>query len=444
MQTLEWDTLDARGRKAALTRPQFQSRPELLRVAQEVIDAVRRDGDKALRAYTERFDGVALEALTVPREEFIEAHQGLTVAQLAALERAIANVERFHRAQIPQPITVETETGVRCEEVIRPLQSVGLYVPAGTAPLPSTVIMLAVPARLAQVPQRILCTPPRPDGRAHPAVLAAALLTGIETVIKVGGAHAIAALGFGSESIPKVDKIFGPGNGFVTAAKQLVACDPEGAACDLPAGPSEVMVIADETARVEFVAADLLAQLEHDGYAQAILVTDSRRIAEKVSEEMSRQVACLKRANILSRSIASARCILVADLPTAVSVANDHAPEHLILELHEPRAWLSKIHNAGSIFLGSWSPETLGDYCSGTNHVLPTYGYARALSGLSVRDFVKTISVQEVTPQGLRAVGPSAITLAELEGLDAHASAVACRLKALEADGLGPPAGAHR
>jgi histidinol dehydrogenase len=432
MQTLEWNALDKRGRKAALTRPQFQSRPEFLRVAQEVIEGVRREGDKALRSYTERFDATTLDALAVAPEELIHAQRALSPTQLRALERAIANVERFHQAQMPQAIVVETEAGVRCEELVRPIQAVGLYVPAGTAALPSTMIMLGVPARLAGVPRRVLCTPPSRDGRAHPAVLAAAHLVGIDTVFTVGGAHAIAAMAYGTESIPKVDKIFGPGNGFVTAAKQLAAADPEGAACDLPAGPSEVMVIADETARVEFIAADLLAQAEHDAYAQAILVTNSRKLAEKISGEMTRQVARLKRANILSCSIESARCILVPDLPTAVSVANDYAPEHLILEVCEPRQWLAEIHNAGSIFLGSWSPETLGDYCSGTNHVLPTYGYARALSGLSVRDFLKTITVQEVTSAGLRSLGPTAITLAELEGLDAHANAVARRLTALQ------------
>jgi histidinol dehydrogenase len=433
MQILDWNSLSVRGRRDALTRLQFQSRSEVLRAVQEVIDAVRRDGDKALIHYTERFDAVRLESLAVTPAEFSAARGELTVAQLTALERAIANVERFHAAQIALPISVETEPGIRCEEVIRPLSRAGLYVPAGTAPLPSTAIMLAVPARIAGVRERVLCTPPGRDGRASAAVLAAAQLCGIETVFKVGGAQAIAALAYGTENIPKVDKVFGPGNGFVTAAKQLVSLDPEGAACDLPAGPSEVMVIADETARAEFVAADLLAQAEHGAYAQAILVTDRRALAEGVALEMSRQVGSLKRVATLSRSIASIRCVLVRSLSAAVSVANQYAPEHLILQVREPRRWLREIHNAGSVFLGSWSPETLGDYCSGTNHVLPTYGYARAASGLSLSDFVKTISVQEVAPDGLRALGPTAITLAQLEGLDAHANAVARRLTALEA-----------
>jgi histidinol dehydrogenase len=262
-------------------------------------------------------------------------------------------------------------------------------------------------------------------------VLVAAQLCGIDTVFKVGGAQAITALAYGTETIPKVDKIFGPGNAWVTAAKQLVANDPLGAACDLPAGPSEVLVVADETARADFVAADLLAQAEHDALAQAILVTDSPALAERVVAEILKQRVVLSREVILTQSLRACRCILVPDLATAMTVANAYAPEHLILEVHEPRRWLSHVQNAGSVFLGNWSPEPLGDYCSGTNHVLPTDGHARTFSGLSVRDFVKTISVQEVSPAGLRSLGPTAITLAQLEGLDAHAQAVVCRLVVL-------------
>jgi histidinol dehydrogenase len=269
-------------------------------------------------------------------------------------------------------------------------------------------------------------------------VLVAAELCGIDTVFKVGGAQAIAALAYGTSSIPKVDKIFGPGNAWVTAAKQLVANDPAGAAGDLPAGPSEVMVIADDTARADFVAADLLAQAEHDGQAQAILVTPSRKLATSVAAAVQTQTQALSRRAILQKSLASSRCIVVPDLDTAIRVANEYAAEHLILEVSEPRGWLPQIHNAGSIFLGAWSPEPMGDYCSGTNHVLPTYGYARAYSGLSVLDFVKGVTVQELTPAGLRSLGPVAITLAQLEGLDAHAKAVACRLAVLEAEARTP------
>src|SRR6185312_10066331 len=317
--------------------------------------------------------------------------------------------ERFHALQMPQSVDLETMSGVRCERVIRPISAVGLYVPAGSAPLPSAVVMLAVPARIAGCPQRVLCTPPNREGGANPAVLVAAELCGVDTVFKVGGAQAIAALAYGTQSIPKADKIYGPGNAWVTAAKQLVANDPAGAACDLPAGPSEVMVIADDSARPEFVAADLLAQAEHDSQTQA-----------------------LSRRSILEKSLAASRCIVVPDTATAVEVANAYAAEHLILEVREPRRWLAQIQNAGSIFLGAWSPEPMGDYCSGTNHVLPTYGYARAYSGLSVHDFVKRITVQELTPAGLRSLGPVAVTLAQLEGLDAHANAVTRRLAVID------------
>jgi len=356
-------------------------------------------------------------------------------------------VQRFHQPQILEPFTLEPEAGVRCEEVIRPIASVGLYVPAGTASLPSSVIMLGVPSRLAGCPTRVLCTPPQAGGLAHPAVLVAAQLCGIDAVFKVGGAQAIAALAYGTDSIPKVDKIFGPGNAWVTAAKQLVANDPAGAACDLPAGPSEVLVLADASARADFAAADLLAQAEHDALAQAMLVTDSRAFAEEVIESLLKQRRDLRRQGILAHSLAACRAILVPDLETGVGIVNAYAPEHLILQVREPRRWLSEIQNAGSVFLGPWSPETLGDYCSGTNHVLPTYGHARALSGLSVRDFTKTISVQEVSPEGLQALGPTAITLAQLEGLDGHANAIARRLSAMEAIESGTmvlPAGACR
>ncbi|MDB6047150.1 MAG: histidinol dehydrogenase [Gammaproteobacteria bacterium] len=438
MRILEWDKLTERERRAALARPSLESRADIGAVALEVINAVRQQGDVALRNYTERFDGVKLDTLAVSRAEFLEARKALSAAQLAALERAIDNVHKFHSAQVPQPFAMETMPGVRCERVIRPIQAVGLYVPAGSAPLPSAVIMLAVPARIAGCPRRVLCTPPTREGRANAAVLVAAELCGIETVFKVGGAQAIAALAYGTSSIPKVDKIFGPGNAWVTAAKQLVANDSAGAACDMPAGPSEVMVIADDTARADFVAADLLAQAEHDAHSQAILVTPSSKLATSVAAAIQTQTQALSRRAILEKSLASSRCIVVPDLDTAIRVANEYAAEHLILEVSEPRSWLPRIHNAGSIFLGAWSPEPMGDYCSGTNHVLPTYGYARAYSGLSVLDFVKGVTVQELTPAGLRSLGPVAVTLAQLEGLDAHANAVACRLAVLEAEARTP------
>jgi histidinol dehydrogenase len=320
--------------------------------------------------------------------------------------------------------------------MIVPLGAVGLYVPAGTAPLPSTAIMLAVPARIAGCPVRVLCTPPRPDGTADPAVLVAARLCGVERVFKLGGAQAVAAMAYGTASVPKVDKIFGPGNSWVTAAKQIVAADADGAALDMPAGPSEVLVVADESARPAFVAADLLAQAEHSEDAQVVLVTTSRAVAEACIAEVERQLEQLPRRAIATRAIAESRVLLVPDLATAMDVSNRYAPEHLILQVAAPRDWLWRVRNAGSVFLGAWTPETMGDYCSGTNHVLPTYGHARAYSGLGVADFVKRVTVQEVTPRGLNDLGRTARTLARLESLDAHANAVSVRLDVIERESL--------
>jgi histidinol dehydrogenase len=413
IRIFDWDSLSAADRGAALARPTQESRAEIAAVAAEVVNAVRQKGDAALYSYTERFDAVRLETLAVSDKEFSQARGFLTSQQHAALETAIANVHRFHSAQLPQPLSLETTPGVRCERIFRAISTVGLYVPAGSAPLPSAVVMLAVPARIAGCPNRILCTPPARNGMANPAVLVAAQLCGITTVFKVGGAQAIAALAYGTE--------------------QLVAADPAGAACDMPAGPSEVMVVADDKARADFVASDLLAQAEHDTQAQAILVTSSRRLAEAVSAEVQKQTQLLSRRAILEKSLAACRCIVVRDIEAAIHVANQYAAEHLILEVEDPRSWLPRIQNAGSVFLGAWSPEPMGDYCSGTNHVLPTYGYARAYSGLSVLDFVKGITVQELSPTGLRNLGPVAVELAKLEGLDAHASAVSRRLDVLEA-----------
>ncbi|HYK25000.1 MAG TPA: histidinol dehydrogenase, partial [Steroidobacteraceae bacterium] len=384
MRILRWDSLDAESRRAALARPAQGARDHVANGVRDIIAAVRREGDAALKRLTERFDGVRIDELAVSRAEIAAARGRLTSAQLAALERAVANVEAFHAAQRLEPFALDVLPGVRCERIVRPISAVGLYVPAGSAPLPSAVVMLAVPARLAGCPQRVLATPPGRDGAAHPAVLVAAGLCGIETVFKVGGAQAIAALAYGTQSVPKVDKIFGPGNAWVTDAKQRVAADPEGAACDLPAGPSEVLVIADDSARPELVASDLLAQAEHDALSQAVLLTPSAALAEAVVGEVERQSGTLSRRAILEHSLAASRAIVVPDLATAMAVSNEYAPEHLILQTREPRRWLAEVRSAGSVFLGQWSPEPLGDYCSGTNHVLPTYGYARAYSGLSV------------------------------------------------------------
>jgi histidinol dehydrogenase len=432
MRILDWNSSSSAQQSAALRRPALADAAQVGAATRDIVERVRRDGDAALFAFTQQFDGVRLEALAVSSQEFAAAEDSITAQQHAAIERAIDNVRRFHAAQISLPLRVETSPGVICERFSVPIRAVGLYVPAGSAPLPSTAIMLAVPAALAHCPVKLMCTAPTRAGSANPAVLVAARLAGIEQIFKVGGAQAIAAMAYGSESIPKCDKVFGPGNAYVTAAKMLVAQHAAGAALDLPAGVSEVMVIADEEAHPDFVAADLLAQAEHSPDAQAILVTTQAALAAAVFAEVKRQSALLSRAAILAESIEAMRLIVVDTLQTAFDIANTYAPEHLILEIREARSWLHKISAAGAVFLGHWSPESVGDYCSGPNHTLPTYGYARAYSGLSLEDFQRRITVQEVSPSGLQGLGPTASILAGLEGLDAHAAAVSIRLEALQ------------
>ena len=432
IRILNWSSLSPAERRQALRRPVQQDTAALQDRVREIVRDVRERGDLALLELTRRFDGVALQSIEVGTAEFAAAETAINAEQRQAIDRAIANVRRFHEAQIGAPLCVETAPGVVCERQFRPIDAVGLYVPAGVAPLPSAAIMLAVPARIAGCPRRIMCTPPRRDGTADPAVLTIANLCGVRRVFKLGGAQAIAALAYGTESVPKVDKIFGPGNAWVTAAKLQVANDPDGAALDLPAGPSEVLVVADATARAEFVAADLLAQAEHSADAQVLFVTTSGALAEATAAEVEAQMRRLSRVETVRKSIEHARLFVVDTLDEAIELSNAYAPEHLILQMANAREWLPKVRNAGSVFLGAWSPETMGDYCSGTNHVLPTYGFAKAYSGLSLHDFLKRMTVQELTPDGLRELGPTAITLAALEGLDAHANAVRVRLAELE------------
>jgi histidinol dehydrogenase len=429
---LNWSLLSADERRQALRRPLQQDTAALHDRVREIIRDVRERGDAALLEFTRRYDGVSLESIEVTTAEFAAAETALNSEQRQAVDRAIANVRRFHEAQISAPLRVETSPGVVCERQFRPIDAVGLYVPAGVAPLPSAAIMLAVPSRIAGCPTRIICTPPRRDGTADPAVLTIANLCGVRRVFKLGGAQAIAAMAYGTASVPKVDKIFGPGNAWVTAAKLQVANDAAGAALDLPAGPSEVLVIADSTASAEFVAADLLAQAEHSADAQAVFVTTSAALAEATAAEIESQMRKLERIDTLRESISHARLIVVDTIDAAIEISNAYAPEHLILQVANAREWLPKVRNAGSVFLGAWTPETMGDYCSGTNHVLPTYGFAKAYSGLSLHDFLKRMTVQELTSDGLRELGPTAITLAALEGLDAHANAVRVRLTQLK------------
>ena len=348
-----------------------------------------------------------------------------------AIRDARGRIEKFHQALMPVPVCVETASGVVCERVYRPIEPIGLYVPAGNAPLPSTALMLGIPARLAGCEQIVLCSPPDRDGSIDPTVAYVANELGIRRVCPLGGAQAIAAMAYGTETIPACNKIFGPGNAWVTEAKQQVTIDPAGALIDLPAGPSELLVIADSSARAEFLAADLLSQAEHGADSQVILVTTSRTIAEQVVAAVEVQLPGLARAAIARAALVQARIIVTTSLAEASKISNRYAPEHLILQVADPRALLSDIASAGSIFLGHWAPESIGDYCSGTNHVLPTNGFARATGGLGVESFMKSMTVQELTPGGLAAIGETAEVLARAEGLTAHARAVSIRRESM-------------
>lgn len=427
--TQTWSRLDEKQRATLLQRPAVVDDVGIRTGTAAIIEEVRRDGDAALRRLTLEYDRAEIDELRVSDEELERAEKTLSGEQVDAIDLAINNVRMFHHAQMNTDIRVETMQGVVCERVSHPIDAVGLYVPAGTAPLPSAAIMLAVPADIAGCPVRILCTPPRPDGDADPAVLVAASRAGVREIYKVGGAQAVAAMAYGTETVPKVAKIFGPGNSWVTCAKTLVSTDPAGAAIDMPAGPSEVLVIADHSASAEFVASDLLAQAEHGVDSQVILVTTSSDLGTQVADQIENQLQQLSRADIARGALDNSRIIVVDDILTAINVSNRYAPEHLILQVDEPRDRLAEIRNAGSIFVGPWTPESVGDYCSGTNHVLPTYGFARTYSGLGVDQFMRQMTVQELTREGLENLGAAVISLAGLEGLDAHAAAVTRRLR---------------
>jgi len=426
---IEWSVLDDAARAQVLQRP-------VQEVSASVRDAVSRirlqvtaDGDAALHALTRQFDGVELDEFEVTEAEFADAEAAVPASLRDAMAEAARRIAAFHRAGMAAPYAVETAPGLRCERIQRPIARVGLYVPAGTAPLPSTALMLTIPAALAGCSEIILCTPPRADGRADPAVLVAARMTPGVRVFKLGGAQAIAAMAIGTDSVPRCDKLFGPGNGYVDEAKRQVSQQLGGPAIDMPAGPSEVLVIADAGADPAFVAADLLSQAEHGPDSQVLLLTDDETLLDAVLLQVQAQLAKLPRADIARIALAASRAVLVADLDTAFAISNTYAPEHLILALREPRDWLDRISSAGSIFLGDWTPEALGDYCSGSNHVLPTGGAARAWSGLSVASFQKAITVQVASREGIVNAGPCAATMAHAEGLQAHARAVELRLQ---------------
>lgn len=413
---------------AALERPTIDHRDLEAKVA-EILTDVRSRGDEAVRAWTAKFDHAEMQDIAVAPAAFDEAEAALSEELKEAIRIASANIATFHHRQSLNEAAVETMPGVSCWRKQVPIEKVGLYIPGGSAPLFSTVLMLGIPAAIAGCREIVLCSPPGKDGKIHPAILYAAKTAGIEKVFAVGGVQAIGAMAYGTETIPAVYKIFGPGNQYVTAAKQLI--NREGVAIDMPAGPSEVMVVADDTASPEFVAADLLSQAEHGPDSQVVLLTTSDTLVPRVLESIESQLQILPRANIARQALENSVAILVSDETAIVEIANHYAAEHLILALDEPLSIAGKIINAGSVFLGHYSPESVGDYASGTNHTLPTNGYARMYSGVSLDAFVKKITYQQLTPEGIQNIGPHVAVMAAAESLDAHRLAVTVRLDAL-------------
>ena len=412
-----------------LKRPVMNTE-NLFDTVRSVIDRVKEEGDRAVLDYEEKFDKVVLASLAVSEEEQQEAENLVSEDLKAAIRLAKQNIETFHAAQRFEGKKVQTQPGVTCWQKAVAIEKVGLYIPGGTAPLFSTVLMLAVPARIAGCKEIVLCTPPGRDGKVHPAVLFAAKVAGVNRIFKAGGIQAIAAMAYGTESVPKVYKIFGPGNQYVTAAKQLVSL--RDVAIDMPAGPSEVEVLADETANPIFVAADLLSQAEHGVDSQAILITTSVELQQAVKVEVERQLALLPRKEIAEESLANSKLIVVDSMTEAIELTNAYAPEHLIIETEDYLSVAERIVNAGSVFLGSLTPESAGDYASGTNHTLPTNGYAKAYSGVSLDSFIRKITFQEIKPEGLNIIGPAIELMAAYEQLDAHKNAVSVRLGQLE------------
>lgn len=432
MRQFVWSDLNEDNRETALARPQAISDESLISDVRGILKDVRENGDEALLRLTEKFDGTRPTALEVTAEAMEAAWDALSATDKSVIERARRNIKLFHEAQTPASIEVETEPGVLCRREARAIETAGLYVPGGTAPLISTLLMLAVPAKVAGVRNRIVVTPPSKSGDVNPVILAAAFRCKVSRLFVVGGAQAIGALAYGTETIPKCDKIFGPGNAWVAAAKSLVAQEPGGPAIDMPAGPSEAMVLADESADPAFVASDLLSQAEHDTVAQVVCVAASNEVANRIESKIKDQLEDLPRADIARQSLEYGRMIIADERTDIIDIVNRYAPEHLIVQLSEPETYVGPIRNAGSIFLGPWTPESVGDYASGTNHTLPTYGAARAYSGVTLESFIKYISIQKLTKTGLKRIGPVVERLAEMEGLEAHKRAVSLRLEAMQ------------
>ncbi|NVK57981.1 MAG: histidinol dehydrogenase [Alteromonadaceae bacterium] len=429
---INWSSLSAGEKVNALARPAMADSAALRATVADILAAVETRGDEAVLEYTRRFDSPDLTALKLSVVQRDELAARVSPVVQAAIHTAFANVKKFHEAQYPQDIRLTTTPGVVCEQRFTALEAVGLYIPGGSAPLPSTVMMLGVPAMVAGCERKVLCTPPNKAQEIAPEIAFAAKCCGIEEIYLCGGAQAIAAMAFGTQTISKVDKIFGPGNSFVTEAKQQVSQRADGAAIDMPAGPSEVLVLADASADAEFVASDLLSQAEHGPDSQAILVTDSPALVSAVKQAVTEQLAELSRNSIATKAMENARYILADSMAEAIGVSNAYAPEHLIVQCDNARELLPQLKHAGSIFVGPWSPESAGDYASGTNHVLPTYGYAKNYSSLGLLDFMRRYTIQELSEDGMRNLGPAIMQLADAEGLDAHRNAVGYRLNKLQ------------
>ncbi|KZE25768.1 histidinol dehydrogenase [Cronobacter sakazakii] len=425
---VDWNACSVQQQRELLMRPAISASESITRTVAEILDNVKARGDAALREYSVKFDKTDVAALKVTAEAIDAAAARLDDNVKQAMAVAVANIEKFHRAQQLAPVDIETLPGVRCQQVTRPVASVGLYIPGGSAPLFSTVLMLATPARIAGCKRVVLCSPPP----IADEILYAAKLCGVQEVFQAGGAQAIAALAFGTESVPKVDKIFGPGNAFVTEAKRQVSQRLDGAAIDMPAGPSEVLVIADSGATPDFVASDLLSQAEHGPDSQVILLTPDAAMAQAVADATARQLEALPRAETARQALSASRIIVASDLAQCVAISNQYGPEHLIIQTRNARELVDDITSAGSVFLGDWSPESAGDYASGTNHVLPTYGYTATSSSLGLADFQKRMTVQELTPAGFSALAETIETLAAAEQLNAHKNAVTLRVAALK------------
>ena len=428
--TYELAALD-QDQKNLLIQRNLDPAQEITGAVSEILQTVRLDGDAALKRYTERFEGVELDHILLEKLAIEEAAMRIGRMEQRALEIAFSNIHRFHSIQTKRERTVETMPGIRCWRENRPIEKVGLYVPGGSAVLPSTLLMLGVPARIAGCKEIIVCTPPSADGKIAPAIAYCLYLLKIERIYLVGGAQAIAAMAYGTESVPRVDKIFGPGNQYVTRAKSLVQAESQ-VAIDMPAGPSEVLILADETCNPSYIASDLLAQAEHGADSQVVLLSTSGKLITAVEAELQEQLETLPRRDIALQALAQSYAILCDDVDQAMQFSNEYAPEHLILAMEDHKPLVPKIMHAGSVFLGPWSPESVGDYASGTNHTLPTSGYARAYSGVSADSFMKKITFQHLTPEGLSNIGSTVEALADLERLEAHKRSVSVRLRTLD------------